>query len=205
VAAVGLDQGVVDALGLEPGEQEVPQPVGRHVVRQPGGVRVAGEQGAHASGRIWLLPGGFEQVGAAGLVPIGDVQGQGLAEGLRERRDPVFAALAVGDADPAGVQVDVIDADGDKLGHADAGVEQCLDQDHVAAAPGLPDGLVVAADLVLAGHVGQRLGLALHVDVEAYVVSRTSTRPQVDSARGEDDGTARRLRLAVGDNPPLLN
>jgi hypothetical protein len=28
VPAVGLDEGVVDALGLEPGEQEVPQPVG---------------------------------------------------------------------------------------------------------------------------------------------------------------------------------
>ena len=35
VAAVGPDEGVVDALGLEPGEQEVPQPVGRHIVRQP--------------------------------------------------------------------------------------------------------------------------------------------------------------------------
>jgi len=30
----------------------------------------------------------------------------------------------------------------------------------------LPDGLVVAADLVLAGNVGQRLRFALYVDVE---------------------------------------
>ena len=68
-------------------------------------------------------------MGAAGLVPSAHVQGKGFAEGVRERDDPVFAALAVGDADPTGVQVDVIDADGDKLGDADAGVEQCLDQD----------------------------------------------------------------------------
>ena len=92
-------------------------------------------------------------------MPIGDVQGEGLAEGLRERHDAVLSALAVGDADAVGVEVDVVDADGDEFGDPDPGVEQGLDQHHVAAAAGLPDGLVVAADLVLAGHVGQRLGL----------------------------------------------
>jgi hypothetical protein len=56
VAAVGLDEGVVDALGLQPGEQEVPQPVPGHVVRQAGCGGVAGEQRADAAGEVGLLP-----------------------------------------------------------------------------------------------------------------------------------------------------
>ena len=55
VARVGLDEGVVDALGL-PGEQEVPEPVWRHVVRQSGLGGVSGEHGADAAGGARLFP-----------------------------------------------------------------------------------------------------------------------------------------------------
>lgn len=116
VAAVGLDECVVYALGFEPREQEVPQPVGRHVMRQPGIGGVASEQRPHAAGGVGLLPGGLEQVRAAALVPVGDVQGEGFAEGLWEWDDAVFAALAAGDPDPGGVEVDVVEADGDEFG-----------------------------------------------------------------------------------------
>lgn len=55
MARVGLDEGVVDALGL-PGEQEVPEPVWRHVVRQSGLGGVSGEHGADAAGGVRLFP-----------------------------------------------------------------------------------------------------------------------------------------------------
>ena len=55
VAGVGLDEGIVDALGLT-GEQEVPEPVGWHVVGQAGFAGVAGEHGADAAGGVRLLP-----------------------------------------------------------------------------------------------------------------------------------------------------
>jgi hypothetical protein len=70
-------------------------------------------------------------------VPVGDVQGEGFSEGVREGHDAIFAALAVGDPDAGGVQVDVVEADGDEFGAPDSGVEQGLDQHYVAAAPGL--------------------------------------------------------------------
>jgi len=89
-------------------------------VRQCGGGGVPGEQRPDAAGGVGLLPGGLEQVCAAGVVPVVDVQGEGFAEGLRERHDAVFAALAVGDPDPDGVQVDVVDSDGDQFGYPDA-------------------------------------------------------------------------------------
>ena len=80
VAAVGLDEGVVDALGLEPGEQEVPESVGRHGVGEPGGGGVAGEQGTHAAGGVGLLP----VTTRTGTAPpawrsVVDVQGEGFA------------------------------------------------------------------------------------------------------------------------------
>ena len=44
VSAVGLDECVVDALGFEPGEQEVPELVGADGVGEPGGLGVAGDR-----------------------------------------------------------------------------------------------------------------------------------------------------------------
>ena len=54
----------------------------------------------------------------------------------RERDDAVLAAHAPGDADPAGVEVDVGEPDPDELGDPDPGVEQGLDQDDVSGAAG---------------------------------------------------------------------
>ena len=56
---------------------------------------------------------------AAGLAARVDVQGEGLGEGGRERDGPVLAALAVGDADATGVEVDFDEADRDQLGDPD--------------------------------------------------------------------------------------
>ena len=67
VAAVGLDEGVVDALGLEPGEEEMAEPVGGHVVLEAGLMGVAGEHGPHPAGRVRLLPARLEQVGGSCL------------------------------------------------------------------------------------------------------------------------------------------
>ena len=75
----------------------------------------------------------------------------------REWDDAVFAALALGDPDAAGVEVDVGDADPDELGDPDPGVEQGLDQDDVAGAAGFPDGVVERADPGFGAHVGQLL------------------------------------------------
>jgi hypothetical protein len=58
-----------------------------------------------------------------------DVQGEGLFERGGEGDVAVFAAFAGGDADAAGVQIDLFDADGDEFGDADPGVEQGFDQD----------------------------------------------------------------------------
>src|SRR6266480_5818334 len=75
------------------------------------------------------------------------MQRQCLLERRRKGHHPVLASLALGDPDPAGVEVDVVEADGDELGDADAGVEQGLDEHDVAAPTLLPHRLVVAADL----------------------------------------------------------
>ncbi len=57
------------------------------------------------------------------LLPEGcDVQGEGLLEGRRERHVPVLAARALGDADTAGAQVDVLQPDLHRFGDAHAGV-----------------------------------------------------------------------------------
>jgi hypothetical protein len=61
VSAVGLDESVVDALGLEPGEQEVPELVRADGVGEAGG-GVAAEHGPHPAGAVGLLPAGLEQV-----------------------------------------------------------------------------------------------------------------------------------------------
>jgi hypothetical protein len=55
-------------------------------------------------------------------VSVGHVQSERFAEGLRERDDAIFAALAVGDPDTGGVQVDVVEADGDVFSDPDTGV-----------------------------------------------------------------------------------
>jgi len=94
------------------------------------------------------------------------VQGEGLGEGGRERDEAILAAFAEVDPDAVGVEVDVVQAQCDELGDPDPGVEQRLDQHDVAGAAGLPHRLVVAADLVLSGDVGQRFGLPGDLDVE---------------------------------------
>ena len=104
----------------------MPKPVWGHVVGQPGRAGVAGEHGAHPTGAVGLLPTGLEQVVAAGLAARVDVQGEGLGEGGRERDGPVLAALAVGDADATGVEVDLDEADRDQLGDPDPGVESSV-------------------------------------------------------------------------------
>lgn len=96
------------------------------------------------------------------------MEGERFFEAAGERDGAVFVAFALGDSDAAGVKVEVVEADVDELGDANAGVEQ-RDQDDVAAAPGDPDRFVVAADLGLARHERQRLGLPLDVHVELGV------------------------------------
>src|SRR5215207_8228512 len=77
-----------------------------------------------------------------------DVEREGLLEPRGERDHPVLASLAVDDADAAGVEVHIIDADGDEFTDAGAGVEQGLDQHDVGAATGSPDGLVPGVAVV---------------------------------------------------------
>jgi hypothetical protein len=69
---------------------------------------------------------------AAGAPAGLDVQREGLFEGGGEGDGAVLAAFAVGDADAAAVEGDVVEADGDEFGDADPGVEQGLDEDDVA-------------------------------------------------------------------------
>jgi hypothetical protein len=94
VAAVGLDEGVVDALCFQPCEEEVAEPVGWHVVVEAGGGGVAGEHGSDASGAVGLTPRRLEEVVSAGVAALVDVEGEGFFEGGGERDDPVLAAFA---------------------------------------------------------------------------------------------------------------
>ena len=55
VAAVALDERVVDALGLEPGEQEVAEGVRADRGGEASGLGVAGEDLADAAVAVWLL------------------------------------------------------------------------------------------------------------------------------------------------------
>lgn len=76
----------------------------------------------------------IEQEDRALVSSGGQVQGKGLLERGGEGRVSVFAAFALGDADPAGVQVGVLDADLHQLGDPHAGVEKGLDEDDVVGA-----------------------------------------------------------------------
>lgn len=58
--SIGLDECVVDALGFQSGEEEVPELVGADVVLEAGFVCVAGENGTDSAGAVGLAPGGFE-------------------------------------------------------------------------------------------------------------------------------------------------
>jgi hypothetical protein len=95
-----------------------------------------------------------------------DVEGQGLLERRGERHDAVLGPLALGDADAAGVEVDVGDADPDQFGHPHAREQQGLDQHDVLTPPTGPHHLVVAAVLGLGEDVGQPLRLPLHVHLQ---------------------------------------
>ena len=118
VAAVGLDESVVDPLCFQPGEEEVAKSVGADGLGEAGGLVVAGEDGSDAAGAVGPAPGRLEQVGTAGVAALIDVEGEGLFERRREGDDPILAAFAVLDADAAVVEVDVVEADGDQLGDA---------------------------------------------------------------------------------------
>jgi hypothetical protein len=84
VAGVELNEGVVDALGLQPGEEEVAEFVGADRGGDAGGLGVAGEDFADAPVGVGLLPAGLEQVDGA-FGPEGlDVEGEGLFERLGE-------------------------------------------------------------------------------------------------------------------------
>jgi len=82
-----------------------------------------------------------------------------LNEAGKGKNRAVLAALSLGDADAASAEVDLVEADGDEFGDAHADVEQGLDEDDVAAPALFPHRLVVTADLLLGGHVGQALDL----------------------------------------------
>ncbi len=62
VSRVGLDQGIIDALFFEPGEEEVPPFVRRHRARNARLGCVAGQHFAHAPIRVLVLAHGLEQV-----------------------------------------------------------------------------------------------------------------------------------------------
>jgi hypothetical protein len=121
------------------------------------GLGVAGQDPADAAVAVGLLPARFEQEHRAGPALGVDMQGDGFLERGQDGHDAVFAALAMDDADAAGVEVDVGEPDPDELGDPDAGVEQGLDQDDVAGAAGFPDGVVKRADLGFGGHVRELL------------------------------------------------
>jgi hypothetical protein len=109
LARVGLDKGVVDPVGLEPGEKKVAEFVRADRGGEAGGVGVPGEGSAHPAVGVGLLPARLEQVdGAFGPGDI-DVKCEGLFERLGERDVPVFGAFALGDPDTTGVEVDVVD------------------------------------------------------------------------------------------------
>ena len=77
----------------------------------------------------------------------------------REQDDAAFAALALGDADAAGVQVDVGDPDPDEPGDPDAGVEQGLDHDDIAAREAFRTALQNAWISASVGTYGSFLGV----------------------------------------------
>ncbi len=60
MAAVGLNEGVVKALSFQPGEEEVSETVGGHVVGEPGFMGVAGQQSPHTPGGVRLFPARLE-------------------------------------------------------------------------------------------------------------------------------------------------
>jgi hypothetical protein len=78
VPGVRLDEGIVDSLFLEPGEEEVAQLVGGHRSDHAGGGRVAGQDGPHTTIAVGLLPGGLEQVLCPFLASGFGMEGEGL-------------------------------------------------------------------------------------------------------------------------------
>jgi len=84
-------------------------------VGHAGELGVAGEHGPYASGAVGLLPAGREEVGRASVSHGVHVQTEGFLERGGERDEAVLVALALGDADATGVEVD-----GDQLSDADA-------------------------------------------------------------------------------------
>src|SRR5262245_65947836 len=107
---------------------------------------IAGEDLADAAVAVGLLPARLEQKHRADAPLADDVQGEGFLERSGEGHDAVFAVLALGDADPAGVEVDVGDTDPDELGDPDPGVQQGLDPHDVAGVAGFPAGVIAPAD-----------------------------------------------------------
>ena len=152
MARAGLDEYVVDALGLQPGEQEVPEPVWRDMLCASPALAAYRASMARTP-RVEY--GFFHKDSNRKAAPLSRAalmcRARGLFEGAGKRTSRILACLALGDADPAGVEVDVAEADADEFGDPDAGVEQGFDEHDVAAAAGGPDGLVIAADLVSVG------------------------------------------------------
>ena len=117
---------------------------------------ITGKHLADSALAVRLLPARLEQEHRAGAALGLHVQGEGFLECGREWHDAVLAALALGDPDAAGVEVDVGDADPDELGDPDPGVEQGLDEHDVVGPASFPDGVIEGADLGF-GEGGRRL------------------------------------------------
>jgi hypothetical protein len=104
------------------------------------GLGVAGEDLAGAAVAVWLLQldSNRNTAPARRWASMCRTRVSLNAAGRGTTRS--FAALALGDPDAAGVEIDVGDPDPDELGDPDS-VEQGLYQDDVAGAAGFPDGV----------------------------------------------------------------
>jgi hypothetical protein len=108
--AVSPDERVDDTPDRQPAQQEVPEAMRADRMGDPGRGGIPGQQLAHPRGCCKASPARLEQVpGTLGTLSV-DVQREDLPEGSREGDHAVLVALAGGDADAAGVQVDVAQA-----------------------------------------------------------------------------------------------
>src|SRR5947209_7006286 len=104
MARIRLDEGVVDALFLEPRQQEVAQLVRRHSTLQAGRLRVALQHAPDAALAILLLPRRLEEISRPFLTQLGHMQAQRFLERIGERNNAILVAFPLIDPDLAAVE-----------------------------------------------------------------------------------------------------
>src|SRR5262249_37516748 len=143
---LGADKAMFGAIG----HQLVPKQMRIDTLGNPCRPRVLFDNLAETSCGVWPGAVGFEEVGTAVLLVVGEVLREFATEAGRKEARAILVAFALRNADLAGVQSDIGQTEVDEFGIAYSRKEQEFEHDPMRQLLGMPDGLIERDQLGIA-------------------------------------------------------